>query len=94
MSLFTKKNKDKNILIFDIGSGSVGGAYVKIPFEKNKLPVILKTTRTEIIFKNEMDTNKLIKVLSKYNINKILILFLFFFCTLFFFFFLLFFYFI
>lgn len=55
MSLFTKKNKDKNILIFDIGSGSVGGAYVKIPFEKNKLPVILKTTRTEIIFKNEFN---------------------------------------
>jgi hypothetical protein len=59
MSLFTKKNNDKNILIFDIGSGSVGGALVNISEDKNKLPVILKTVRTEIIFQNEFNLKTL-----------------------------------
>lgn len=46
--LFKKKKENEIVAIFDIGSGSIGGAIVRIPFDDNKTPIILKTIRTEI----------------------------------------------
>lgn len=54
------KNKEKIIAIFDIGSGSVGGALVRIfPGTKDgqKVPVILAQSRTDIKFQDELDFN-------------------------------------
>lgn len=70
MGFFNKKNTkgSKRILIFDIGSGSVGGALVEIFNDYNKLPNILKTFRTEIIFQNEFNLKNLfIDMLSALN---------------------------
>lgn len=55
MGLFTSKKKEKIIAIFDIGSGSVGGALVKIPKDKESLPTIIKSTRTDIVERKELD---------------------------------------
>jgi len=54
--LFSSK-KEKIVAIFDIGSGSVGGALVRIPDNKKNLPTIIKTTRTDIVDRKEMDFN-------------------------------------
>lgn len=44
----TKKNKYKTVAIFDIGSGSVGGAIVEIPTNISFLPVITSSFRIDI----------------------------------------------
>ncbi len=54
--LFSKK-KEKIIAIFDIGSGSVGGALVRIPSDNKNLPVIIKSNRTDIVNRKEVDFN-------------------------------------
>jgi cell division ATPase FtsA len=46
--LFGSTKKEKLIAIFDIGSGSVGGAMVRIPMDNKNIPVILKSVRTNI----------------------------------------------
>jgi hypothetical protein len=51
--LFKRKKKEETVAIFDIGSGSVGGAIVHFPTEENELPIIIKTVRTEIDYINE-----------------------------------------
>ncbi len=61
MGLFTSKKKEKLVAIFDIGSGSVGGALVSIPFDKKALPIIIKSTRTDIVSRKEIDFNLLLK---------------------------------
>jgi hypothetical protein len=53
------KNKEKIVAIFDIGSGSVGGALVRI-FPKMKdggqrHPIIISQARTDITFQDELD---------------------------------------
>lgn len=54
--LFTsKKKKEKIVAIFDIGSGSVGGAIVKIPINGIGLPTILKSVRVDIKSQNNLD---------------------------------------
>ena len=58
--LFSSK-KEKVIAIFDIGSGSVGGALVRVPSDKKKLPTIIKSTRTDIIDRNYLDFNLFLK---------------------------------
>jgi hypothetical protein len=58
--LFSSK-KEKLVAIFDIGSGSVGGALVKIPTDKNSLPTILKSTRVDIVEREELDFNLFLK---------------------------------
>jgi cell division ATPase FtsA len=58
--LFTSK-KEKIIAIFDIGSGSVGGALVRIPTDKSKIPTIIQSVRTEIKFREDLDFNIFIK---------------------------------
>lgn len=56
MGFFSDSNtKERLIAIFDIGSGSVGGALATIPIDGKGVPVILKSARTEISFKNELD---------------------------------------
>jgi cell division ATPase FtsA len=57
-SFAIKKNKinSENILIFDIGSGSIGGAIVKVFKEENKLPVILKSIRLDIQNSDNFET--------------------------------------
>ncbi len=46
--LFHKKKEAETIFIFDIGSGSVGGAIVRMPTQKGGVPTIVNTTRTNI----------------------------------------------
>lgn len=48
MGLFSSSKKEKTIAIFDIGSGSIGGAIVKIPLDNKSIPVIIKSVRTDI----------------------------------------------
>ncbi len=59
--LFTSKKKEKMIAIFDIGSGSVGGAMVRIPTSGNGLPSIIKSVRNEIRFHETFDFNSFLK---------------------------------
>jgi hypothetical protein len=54
--LFTQK-KERTIVIFDIGSGSVGGAIAKIPTDGISVPVILKSVRNEIVFHKDFDSD-------------------------------------
>lgn len=58
--LFGEK-KEKLIAIFDIGSGSVGGAMVKIPTDGIGIPVILKSVNSEIKFHDNFDFNLFIE---------------------------------
>jgi len=64
--LFKKRNKNKTIAIFDIGSSSIGGAIVRIPILKEELPTILKSIRVEINYnKNKIDTHTFTKSMLK-----------------------------
>ncbi|OGD68343.1 hypothetical protein A2996_00300 [Candidatus Campbellbacteria bacterium RIFCSPLOWO2_01_FULL_34_15] len=60
MSLFSfSKNKTEEegvVLVFDIGSASVGGALVSL--RKNKKPKILYNVRKSMAFKEDLDINK------------------------------------
>ncbi len=55
--LFKPQKKDRLVAIFDIGSGSVGGAIVSMPSDKDGSPTILKSHRTEISFRHNLDFN-------------------------------------
>ncbi len=55
--LFSSSKKERLVVIFDIGSNSVGGAIVSIPFDSKKIPTIIKSTRDEIVFQNVLDFN-------------------------------------
>lgn len=55
MGLFSSKIKERKIAIFDIGSGSVGGALALIPVDGKGIPTILKSFRTEIAEREELD---------------------------------------
>ena len=61
MDFSFSSKKEKLVAIFDIGSGSVGGALVQIPKDKNSLPTIIKTTRTDIVEREELDFNLFLK---------------------------------
>lgn len=63
MSLLTKTRKVGRdvVLILDIGSGSVGGA---IAFSSShEPPTILYSTRTEILFRHEADSSRLLSLM-------------------------------
>jgi len=60
MGLFSSK-KEKLVAIFDIGSGSVGGALVHMPADDKGLPTIIKSTRTDIVTRKELDFNLFLK---------------------------------
>lgn len=55
--LFGNTKENKLVAIFDIGSGSVGASIVKMPKDKNSIPTIIKTIRTDIKYRNELDFN-------------------------------------
>lgn len=57
--LFKEKNKNETVAIFDIGSGSVGGALVYMPFDEKSLPVVLKSVRVEMDYINEKLTTNI-----------------------------------
>lgn len=60
--LFTSKKKERIVAIFDIGSGSVGGAMVRIPMDGKGVPVILKVAQSnEIKFRKDLDFDSLMK---------------------------------
>ncbi|MFA6392531.1 MAG: hypothetical protein WCW54_00375 [Candidatus Paceibacterota bacterium] len=61
MGLFTSKKKERIVAIFDIGSGSVGGALVKIPTGKESLPTIIKSARTDIVDREELNFDLFLK---------------------------------
>ncbi|NVN96988.1 hypothetical protein HXX01_02030 [Candidatus Nomurabacteria bacterium] len=60
MGLFSSK-KEKLVAIFDIGSGSVGGALVQMPADGKSLPIILKSSRTDIVTRKELDFDLFLK---------------------------------
>jgi len=53
----SKKIKNKKVIIFDIGSGSVAGAVALIPLNKELTPTILKSVRNEIKFRRDLNFN-------------------------------------
>lgn len=53
--LFGLQKKESIVAIFDIGSGSVGGALVQIPLNGIGIPVILKSIRIEIKSREEFN---------------------------------------
>ncbi len=55
MGFIFSSKKEKLVAIFDIGSGSVGGALVKIPNNKNSLPSIITSARTDIVNRKDVD---------------------------------------
>jgi hypothetical protein len=58
MGFFSSSNKKERLVaIFDIGSGSVGGAMTIVPSEGNGIPTILKSVRTEVSYHDELDFN-------------------------------------
>ncbi len=59
------KKKEKLVVIFDIGSGSVGGAIARIPTDGKGLPVIIKLARTEIEFQAELNFGLFMKDMLK-----------------------------
>lgn len=57
MGIFSnRKNKNKLIAIFDIGSGSMGGALISLSQEKN--PTILGQIRTDMRYESDLDFDK------------------------------------
>lgn len=67
MGLFSSSKKEKTIAIFDIGSGSVGGAIVRMPLKGNGIPVIIKSIRNELKSYNDFNSymKDMIVVLNK-----------------------------
>src|ERR1035437_8456216 len=59
--LFSSKKKDKIIALFDIGSGSVGGAIVRIPIDGKGVPTILKSVTNEIKFHKRLKAKNFMK---------------------------------
>jgi len=54
--IFSTQKKEKIVAIFDIGSGSVGGAIVCIPTDGKGIPKIIKSFRTEIKLHENFDS--------------------------------------
>lgn len=61
----SKKKKEKTIAIFDIGSGSIGGAIVSAPLNNKNFPTIIKSVRSEIRFQEHFDFNYFMKDMIK-----------------------------
>jgi hypothetical protein len=67
MRLFLLPKKEKTIAIFDIGSGSIGGAIARIKFSDKAIPVITKSIRNELKPYNDFNSymKDMIVVLNK-----------------------------
>jgi cell division ATPase FtsA len=57
----SKKNTERIVALFDIGSGSVGGAMVRIPLDDKEIPSIIKSVRTEINTKDTLNFDQFSK---------------------------------
>jgi hypothetical protein len=56
MSFSLRGNKkEKVVAIFDIGSGSVGGAITRVPTDGKGIPTIIKSARSEVVSREELD---------------------------------------
>lgn len=55
--LFTSPKREQATIIFDIGSGSVGGAFTIVPLDGAGAPSIIKTTRNDIKFRENFNFN-------------------------------------
>ena len=51
---FTAGKKERIIAIFDIGSGSVGGAITRMPSDSKSIPTIIKSARTEVATRDDV----------------------------------------
>ncbi len=64
-----KSKKEKIVAVFDIGSGSVGGAIVRMPQGEKSVPTIIKSSRVDISFHDELNfsvfLNDMIKALKE-----------------------------
>lgn len=65
MGFLSSSKKERQVVIFDIGSGSVGGAIARIPTDGKSIPTIIKSARTEIVFQNELDFDLFLKDMLK-----------------------------
>jgi len=62
MGFLFKQKKERLVAIFDIGSGSVGGAMVRIPLDHKSIPTIIKSVHSnEININGELDFNALLR---------------------------------
>jgi cell division ATPase FtsA len=59
MGFFSKTKKSEFVALFDIGSGSVGGAMLLV--SKNKKPVVISSMRKTFKLKSEIDSSVLMK---------------------------------
>ncbi len=56
--LFKRKKYKETVAIFDIGSGSVGGAILNVPNNIKEIPCIVNSVRTEIdYYENKIDSS-------------------------------------
>lgn len=60
MTLFSGKREFECMVVFDVGSGSVGGALVL--HSKKSPPTVLYSTRSEILFKQEITASRLLSL--------------------------------
>ena len=61
MGLFTSSKKERIVAIFDIGSGSVGGAITRIPADGKEIPTIIKSARTEVPIREDLNFSVLLE---------------------------------
>jgi hypothetical protein len=61
MALFSSSKKERIVAIFDIGSGSVGGAITRIPSDVKDIPTIIKSARTEVPVRDELKFDVLLE---------------------------------
>jgi hypothetical protein len=64
MGIFSKSEdtpKERLVAIFDIGSDSVGGALTKVPVDGQAIPTIIKSVRTDVAFREEINFSMLFK---------------------------------
>jgi hypothetical protein len=55
MGLFSSVKKVHTVALFDIGSGSIGGALVHYSDDEKIMPTIINSFRTDIVFRQKLD---------------------------------------
>jgi len=62
--LNSSREKNRVIALFDIGSGSVGGAILHMKDEEGELPTIISTTRTPLKLHDQLDFQALLRAMT------------------------------
>ncbi len=65
MGIFSSAKKEKIVAIFDIGSGSVGGAIVRMPNNKNSIPVVVGSARADITLRPDLSFERFLDDMKK-----------------------------